>query len=58
MHQFCIGVIVDRRCLAMMKYSNYDAWQDGMDNKARKEWLPWDESGIKVCAIIRLLKGC
>ncbi|PBK80092.1 hypothetical protein ARMGADRAFT_1092486 [Armillaria gallica] len=23
-----------------MKYGNNDAWQDGMDNKARKEWLP------------------
>ncbi len=40
MHQFRIGVIVDRRCLAVMRYGNYDAWQDGMDNKAREEWLP------------------
>ena len=39
MRQFCIGVIVDQRCLAMMGYDNYDAWQDGMDNKAHKEWL-------------------
>ncbi|PBK83668.1 hypothetical protein ARMGADRAFT_1089101 [Armillaria gallica] len=29
-----------------MKYGNNDAWQDGMDNKARKGWLPLDESGI------------
>ena len=33
MRQFRIGVIVDRRCLAVMRYGNYDAWQDGMDIK-------------------------
>ncbi len=32
-------MMVDQRYLAVMKYGNYDAWQDGMDNKARKEWL-------------------
>ncbi len=37
MQQFRIGVIVNHRCLAMMKYGNYDVWQDGMDNKAREE---------------------
>ncbi len=42
----------------MMKYGNYDAWQDGMANKARQEWLLWDKSGISECAIIGLLKGC
>ncbi len=40
MRKFRIGVIVDQRCLAVMRYGNYDAWQDGMDNKAREEWLP------------------
>ena len=40
-----------------MKYGNYDAWQDGMDNKAHEEWLLQDESGINVHAIIGLLKG-
>ncbi len=37
MRQFRIGVIVDPRCLAVMRYGNYDAWQDGMDIKVHKE---------------------
>ena len=40
-----------------MKYGNYDAWQDGMDNKAHEEWLPQDESGIAVCASAGLMRG-
>ncbi len=42
----------------MMRYGNYDVQQDGMDNKAHEEWLLQGESGIAMCGIIGLLKGC
>ncbi len=57
MQRFHIRMMVDQRCLAVMKYGNYDVEQDGMDNKVRKEWLLYGESGIAVCGIISLLKG-
>ncbi len=45
-------MMVDQRCLAVMKYGNYDVEQDGMDNKARKEWLLYGESVLPCVELL------